>query len=181
MCAQSQVLYKIGGFSEELIRNLSLTKKDQVVAQLLDISVAHSVLLRKVNDGQPGAPSNVLTNPEKYLGPNFLRVLGFWRRLDYLSVDQWKKIAERLSLLDPASCLAAELSATRAAPTVAAASEFEPYPKKAATCASYAGMWANPYLTGANTGATAAEYATDELISHIENPLFVPLFDNLDG
>ena len=39
--------------------------------------------------------SEVLTNPEEFLGPNFEAVLNFWLILDGLSEDQWETIEGR--------------------------------------------------------------------------------------
>jgi hypothetical protein len=107
MCAHGQALHIVGGYSEEDLRNTAQGKADREVARLLDISVAHSVLLRLINDGEPGAPSDVLTSPEKYLGPNYETVLNFWRVMDGLTGNQWKKVARRYRALDPAAANAA--------------------------------------------------------------------------
>jgi hypothetical protein len=41
-----------------------------------------------------------LTNPEKYLGPNYQDVLNFWIYLDTLSEQEREEIAERYYALD---------------------------------------------------------------------------------
>jgi hypothetical protein len=56
---------------------------------LLNISTAHAVLLRSVNDKIDGAPSIVLTHPEKVLGDQAHIVLAFWRHLDRMTGEQW--------------------------------------------------------------------------------------------
>ncbi len=125
MCAQGQVLYKIGGYSEEQLRNTEQSKADQEVARLLGISVAHSVLLRRINDGQPGAPSDVLTNPKKYIGKNYRAVLNFWWFMDGLTADQWKEVARRYRALDYAAGSAAWYAARDAARDAAWSATWE--------------------------------------------------------
>jgi hypothetical protein len=166
MCAQGQALYMIGGYSEEQLRNTKQEMADKEVARLLGISVAHSVLLRQINDGQPGAPSDVLTNPEKYLGKNYETVLNFWWTMDSLTETQWKEAARRYDALD----LAARSAAMSAARDAAMSAAWY----AARDAARYAAWSAARYAAG-----SAAWYATYELIVAIENPVFIPLLDNL--
>lgn len=91
MCAQGQVLHYIGGMAPEALRNIEQTEADRATARLLGISRAHAVLLRRVNDSMPGAPTCVLTEPEKVLGDQARRVLAFWRHLDRMSGNDWRK------------------------------------------------------------------------------------------
>ena len=173
MCAQGQALYMIGGYTEEDLRNIEQSKADKEVAHLLGISVAHSVLLRKINDGQDGAPSDVLTNPEKYLGPNYETVLNFWTFIGSLTEDNWKEVARRYNALDYAARDAAKYAAryaARGAAWYAAGSAAD------GSAARGAAGSAAEYAAG-----SAAYYATYELMGDIENPVFVPLFDNLDA
>jgi len=160
MCAQGQALYMIGGYSEEQLRNTEQEKADKEVARLLGISVAHSIFLRQINDGQPGAPSDVLTKPEKYLGKNYSAVLNFWWTMDSLTEPQWEEVARRYDALDPAARDAAGYAAAYAAWYAAA----------------YAAGDAAWYAAG-----SAVRSATLELIEDIENLVFVSLFDNLDA
>nr|MBA3577456.1 hypothetical protein [Sphingomonas sp.] len=51
----------------QLSRDADQDDADKEAAKLLDISIAHAILLRSVNDKADGAPSVVLTNPEKIL------------------------------------------------------------------------------------------------------------------
>ena len=150
MCAQGQALYMIGGYSEEQLRNTKQKEADKEVARLLGISVAHSVLLRRINDGQPGAPSDVLSNPEKYLGKNYETVLNFWWTIDSLTETQWNEVARRYNALDPAAGDAAGYAAGVAAGSAARVAAGD-----------------------------AAGVAAWELIGGIKNPVFVPMFDNL--
>ena len=93
MCAQGQVLHLIGGWSPTKLRDTNQEKADKATAKLLNISVAHSILLRSINDKADGAPSIVLTNPEKVLGDQARTVLAFWLRLDRMKAKDWQKVA----------------------------------------------------------------------------------------
>ena len=164
MCAQGQALYKIGGYTEEQLRNTEQFKADREVARLLDISVSHSVLLRLINDGQPGAPSDVLTNPEKYLGKNCHAVMKFWWFIDTLTTHQRLEVSRRYRALDPAALWDARsilISGAHRTTTLGAGA--------ASVASNDAG-----YVVG-----YAAEGATYELMEGIESPVFVPLFADL--
>jgi hypothetical protein len=65
---------------------------DRKTAELLGISRAHAILLRRVNDSMPGAPTCVLKEPEKVIGDRAQTVLAFWRHLDCMTADDWKKV-----------------------------------------------------------------------------------------
>jgi hypothetical protein len=89
MCAQGQALHLLGGYTPLAIRELDQLIADREVARLFDISIAHAVLLRSVNDTIDGAPSIVLTHPEKVLGDQAHIVLAFWRHLDRMTEKDW--------------------------------------------------------------------------------------------
>jgi hypothetical protein len=91
MCAQGQVLHLLGGWSAKKLGSTEQDKADRETAKLLNISIAHSILLRSVNDKVDGAPSIVLTHPEKILGDQAHIVLAFWRHLDRMKAKDWKK------------------------------------------------------------------------------------------
>lgn len=78
MCAQGQVLHLLAGWSPEKLRDAGQELADRETAKRLSISVAHAILLRNINDSVDGAPSIVLTNPEKILGDQAHIVLAFW-------------------------------------------------------------------------------------------------------
>src|SRR5688572_26002067 len=65
MCAQGQVLHTIGGWEPQRLARTEQAEADRETAKLLNISVAHAILLRNVNDKVDGAPSIVLTDPAK--------------------------------------------------------------------------------------------------------------------
>lgn len=50
MCAQGQVLHVVGGWEPERLRNVAQVEADQETARLLNISTAHAILLRQIND-----------------------------------------------------------------------------------------------------------------------------------
>jgi hypothetical protein len=112
MCAQGQALHLLGGYTPLAIRKLAQSSADREVARLFDISIAHSVLLRSVNDTIDGAPSIVLTHPEKVLGDQAHIVLAFWRHLDRMTEKD--RIAAR-DVTEPAAWVAAGDAAWNAA------------------------------------------------------------------
>lgn len=89
MCAQGQVLHLIGGRSFADLRNMQQVEADKETAALLNISRAHAILLRYVNDSVDGAPSIVLTDPGKVLGNQWSKLLDFWWHLDRMTANQW--------------------------------------------------------------------------------------------
>ena len=168
MCAQGQALYIVGGYSVEDLRNTTQVEADTEVAKLLGISVAHSMLLRSVNDSQDGAPSNVLTNPGKYLGENYKSVLDFWHRVGSLSEHNRNKIAHRFLALDPDTLRASWLS------TIAAHEATNP---AQAASAAWEDSWRDTLNFHPVSFNSAVLVATWELIVGTENPVSGPLFD----
>ena len=115
MCAQGQVLHSIAGWSPEKLRDTKQQEADAATAKLLNISVAHAILLRNVNDSIDGAPSVVLTDPGKVLGSEWGKLLDFWWHLDQMTSEQWA--AARAAAWDAAwdAARAAAWGAARAA------------------------------------------------------------------
>lgn len=89
MCAQGQVLHLLAGWDAERLYAADKSTADCETAKVLNISVAHAVLLRVINDSVDGAPSIVLTSPEKVLGSEAQCVLAFWRHLDGMTPAAW--------------------------------------------------------------------------------------------
>lgn len=114
MCAQGQVLHLLGGWSPVDLYDVSQDMADVEVAKLLNISHNHAVLLRVVNDTVDGAPSIVLTNPEKVLGDKWSKVLDFWYHIDRFGRDEWSAIGHRLSFLPLSAKIDAKLAAEKA-------------------------------------------------------------------
>jgi hypothetical protein len=128
MCAQGQVLHLLGNWSPKRLANTEQEKADKATAKLLNISIAHSILLRSVNDKADGAPSVVLTHPEKILGDQAHIVLAFWLHLDRMKAKDWAaawdaagdaaRVAARVAAWDAAGDAAGD--AARVAARVAA-------------------------------------------------------------
>ena len=93
MCAQGQVLHVVAGWSIDDLRSTSQAKADLATAKALNISRAHAVLLRDINDSADGAPSSVLTDPGKVLGDQWSKLLDFWHYMDGMDSAGWKKVA----------------------------------------------------------------------------------------
>lgn len=108
LCAQGQVLHLLAGWSPKKLRDADQEKADRETARLLNISVAHSILLRIINDDAEGAPSVVLTQPEKILGDQAKIVLAFWLHLDGMKAKDWKKVAAAWAAAGDAAWAAAD-------------------------------------------------------------------------
>ena len=93
MCAQGQVLALAGGWGPERLRDTEQSEADLETAKLLNISRAHAILLRNVNDRQDDAPSIVLTDPGKVLGDQWSKLLDFWWMMHSYSDADWRKVA----------------------------------------------------------------------------------------
>jgi hypothetical protein len=143
MCAQGQALHYVGGWSPDRLRGVEQEQADRETARLLDISVAHAVLLRRVNDSQPGAPSVVLTDPAQVLGDQAETVLVFWRHLDRMTAEEW------------AAAGAAAGAAARAAVWVAAGDD-------ARAAAGYDAGY-DAWAAARDAATAAAGYATNEI------------------
>jgi len=115
MCAQGQVLHYIGGMTADDLREMDQMDADRKTAELLGISRVHAVLLRRINDSMPGAPTCVLTEPEKVLGDQAQRVLAFWRHLDRMAADDWAKVNAARVAAGAAAGAAARVAAGAAA------------------------------------------------------------------
>ncbi len=89
MCAQGQVLNIIGGWGFDKLNNSAQSDADTEVAKLLNISRAHSILLRQINDSVSGAPSTVLTSPVDVLGDQWSKILDFFVYLDGMDRAAW--------------------------------------------------------------------------------------------
>jgi hypothetical protein len=130
MCAQGQVLHLIGGRSFDDLRNMQQQEADKQTAALLNISRAHAILLRNVNDSVDGAPSIVLTDPGKVLGDQWSKLLDFWWHLDQMTAKDWD------------AAWAAAWAAARAAAGDAAGDAAWAAAGDAARAAAWAAAWA---------------------------------------
>lgn len=91
MCAQGQVLHVVRKMSAQEISSIEQKMADELVMETLGISRGHTILLRQVNDKVDGAPSIVLTHPEKVLGEHAQIVLAFFKYLDSMDGAEWQK------------------------------------------------------------------------------------------
>ena len=94
MDAQGQALHFLGGLTVDELRNIDQGDADLQVAKLFGISLAHSILLRNINDTQDGAPTCVIRNPEQVLGDQAQTVLAFWRHLDRMTPADKEAVRE---------------------------------------------------------------------------------------
>ena len=125
MCAQGQVLHLLGGWSPRRLTDTQQDAADRATAKLLNISVAHAILLRNINDSIDGAPSIVLTNPEKVLGDQAQIVLAFWLHMDRMTDEQWSAAGSAARSAAWSAAGSAAWSAARSAAWSAAGSAVE--------------------------------------------------------
>jgi hypothetical protein len=119
---------------------------------------------------KPYKKTKARTNPEVFLGPNYETVLKFWWRIDGLTEEQWDQVdRHHRALIEPRMW--------RSGPPdwiVGVNASYAAY--AAGKAAGYVAFMASGYDAGVAAGY-AAEWATYELISCIENPVVVPLFE----
>jgi len=115
MCAQGQVLAIAGGYVPKQFRGLDQHKADKAVAHILGVSLAHSILLRNINDSADGAPSIVLRDPAKVLGDQWSKLLDFWWMLDQYSEADWRGVQAAWGAAGAAAWDAARVAARGAA------------------------------------------------------------------
>ena len=143
MCAQGWALYE-SGMTLDDIANLAQVNADTEVAKRLGISRTHAVLLRCINDSRPDSPSVVLTDPAAVLGNQADRVLAFWRHLDTMTKDDWRKVAAAWDAAWDAAGAAAGDAAGDAAWDAAWAAAWA-----AAGDVAWAAAWASNEIQGA--------------------------------
>jgi hypothetical protein len=174
MCAQGQVLHLVAGWSPEKLRDTAQEKADAETAKLLNISVAHAILLRNVNDTAEGAPSIVLTDPGKVLGEQWSKLLDFWWHLDQMGVADWA--AARAAAWDAARAAAWDTAWDTARDAARAAA------RDAARAAAWDAAWAAARDTARDAAANAASeiQGANLLIERGKPFYFLPLFGFAD-
>jgi hypothetical protein len=155
MCAQGQVLHSLGGWSPDKLRDTEQVEADRETAKLLNISTAHAILLRNINDKVDGAPSIVLTDPGKVLGDQWSRLLDFWWHLDQMAPEQW--VAARVAAGDAAR-VAARVAAGDAARVAAWDAAWD-----AARVAAWDAAWDAARVAAGAAAGDAAAYAASEI------------------
>jgi hypothetical protein len=159
MCAQGQTLFQ-NGYTVEQLKIMEQPKADRETARLLGISITHSILLRKINDREEGAPQDVLTNPEKYLGLQYKKVLEFWLKIDKLTQEQIKVVEERYDAFHNDNYSKWEETTDLA---------WEASKEFVGKDYAYIVGWAAYYATN----SWVARWVTLELIGNVENPKFL--------
>jgi len=151
MCAQGQVLHLLGGWSPSKLHNAGQKLADKATAKLLNISIAHSTLLRSINDKADGAPSVVLTHPEKVLGDQAKIILAFWLHLDGMKAKDWD--AARAAARAAAGDAAAARAAARRAPWISLDAARDVARAAARDAARWDAAWAAGYACSEIQGA----------------------------
>ena len=184
-CAQGDVLRCCGATDAEL-RRMPQQKADVLVAKALGISRAHAILLRQVNDSTDGCPQDVLTQPEKVLGPHANLWIAFGRHLDSLDANGWAKVDAAWDAAEAAwdaaraawaAARAAEAAwdAARAADAAWAAWAAGDAARAARAAEAARAAWAAEAARAAWAAARAAAW---ELIgwSNLDEPFFLRMF-----
>ncbi len=91
-CAQGDILRHECQMSNDTLRAMEQDAADQKIAEVLGISLFHSILLRFINDSQDGCPQDVLIASEKVIGPNAELCLRFGRYIDKMTKWQWNAV-----------------------------------------------------------------------------------------
>ncbi len=138
----------------------------------MDISTIHLIFAAKLLNPE------VLTCPEKFLGPNYEEVLKFWRDIDTLSEEQTLKIKDLYLTLDDSEFVTAEYDAITVAEEVVG--------KKVRNAAWYAAdevtgiHWKFAPKSYSAFGRTfsVCGIATQEVIGGLENKVFYDLIMN---
>jgi len=185
-CAQGQVLIAVGGWEPSKLRDTAQSKADAETAKLLNISRAHAILLRNVNDSIDGAPSIVLTDPGKVLGDQWSKLLDFWWHMDQMTAGQWDAAGAAARDAAGAAARAAAWDAAWAAAWDAAWAAARDAARAAAWAAGRAAAWAAARAAAGDAawaaardaaGAAAWEIQGGELHRNAGRPFFfLPLF-----
>jgi hypothetical protein len=184
MCAQGQVLALAGGWDYARLRDTEQSEADSETAKLLNISRAHAILLRDINDKADGAPSIVLTDPGKVLGDQWSKLLDMWWLFDTYTPKQWHDVSKAWTAAWAAARAAARAAAWDAAGV--AAWDAARYAAGAAAARDAAGAtaWDAAEVAAEVAAAAAAEIqGFDLLIERGHKPVFLPMFGiaTLDG
>ena len=163
MCAQGQALHFLGGLTVDELRDINQGDADLQVAKLFGISLAHSILLRNINDNREGAPSCVIRNPEQVLGYQAQTVLAFWRHLDRMTPAAWEAVREAAEAVSLSWAAAGS-----AAYQVVGAAAWE-----AAGAAAWNAVGAT---AGAAAGATSEIQGASFIRANNQPFVFLPLF-----
>jgi hypothetical protein len=183
MCAQGQVLHAVGGWDFAKLRDIAQSEADMETAKLLNISRAHAILLRNINDKAYGAPSIVLTDPGNVLGDQWSKLLDFWWMIHNYSKNDWRNVAAAWAASGVAARNAAMFAAGAAARAAAAWAA-------ARAAAAWAAAWDAVARDAAAWDAVARDAARDAagvaageiqgsavMAERGQKPFFLPMFD----
>jgi hypothetical protein len=96
MCAQAQALWLFDDRDTTFLSHMNQGSADREFASLFNISRAHSILVRYVNDSPTYDNKDLaytLTNPGHMLGPNWSKLLDFWWFLEHdMAYGDWVKL-----------------------------------------------------------------------------------------
>jgi hypothetical protein len=173
MCAQGQVLALAGGWDYAKLRDTEQSEADRETAKLLNISRAHAVLLRNINDKADGAPSIVLTDPGKVLGDQWSKLLDMWWLFDSYSADDWRKVAAARDAAGDAARVAARDAARDAAGVAARVAAWDAA-RDAAGDAARVAAWDAAGVAAWDAASEIQGY--DLLIERGHKPFFLPMF-----
>ena len=176
MCAQGQVLHVLGGWEPEKLRDTDQRDADRETAKLLNISTAHAVLLRSINDKVDGAPSIVLTDPAKVLGDQAHIVLAFWLHFDRMTGADWLKVAAAGAAAGDAAWDAARATAGAAAGAAAGDAAWDAAGAAAGDAAGAAARAAAWAAAGAAAGACSEIQGARILRERGQPFFFLPMF-----
>jgi hypothetical protein len=183
MCAQGQALHFLGGYTVNELRDINQRDADLQVARIFGISLAHSILLRSINDTQDGAPTCVIRNPEQVLGDQAQTVLAFWRHLDRMTPADREAVREAVREAALAAVMGAAREAALAAAGAAvgvgagAAVGVGAVAVAVAGAGAVAGAWAAaPTTTWAAVGATHEIQGAAVIRAKNQPFVFLPLF-----
>ena len=171
MCAQGQVLHVVRKMSAQEISSIEQKKADELVMETLGISRGHAILLRLVNDKVDGAPSIVLTHPEKVLGEHAQLVLAFFKYLDSMDDAAWQKyFAAWEAAWEAARAVAVAAASAAAAAALAAAAGDAAW--EAAWDAARAVAWDAAWDAARAAAGAANEIQGHKVLADKGKPLF---------
>jgi hypothetical protein len=176
-CAQGQALHLLAGWTPQKLRDVPQVEADAETAKLLNISRAHAVLLRAINDKTDGAPAIVLTDPGKVIGDQWSKLLDFWAHLDGLTNEQWDAAwAAARDAARAAAWDAAWAAAWAAARDAAGAAAWDAA-WDAAWAAARAAAWDAAWAAARDAAGAAAEIQGADILCAQGRPFFfLPAF-----
>jgi hypothetical protein len=138
----------------------------------------YSCIHKEFANRLPGSPQEVLSNPEKYLGPNWEAVINFWLYLDTLTQEQWWVVRERNLCLSAIEHNIAGDKVHDATSSKRRGGTLKPRIKYAYDAADSA-YYSVYYVNAITRWATLELISLDKLLEQGYQPVFFPMFLNL--